>query len=145
MYKLKYSTLVDVLGYIPPLLASDIKSYLYCLFSHTPFWEKLLLLQQEMKTLHVRLFPSLMILWLLQSVNKPGQDAHQIIPPVPPHVTKPGQDKQETPPDPPCVLYLPIVPYNVLPPNPVSGQSANYSRFIQGGASTSSSLTFWSI
>lgn len=32
MYKLKYSTLVDVLGYIPPLLASDIKSYLYCLF-----------------------------------------------------------------------------------------------------------------
>ncbi|XP_051241963.1 uncharacterized protein LOC127355286 [Dicentrarchus labrax] len=72
-------------------------------------------------------------------VNKPGQDAHRTNPPLAPTASNPGRGTyQQPPPLPPNVFYQPIVPYYVLPPNPVSGgfyvygQGPDRARFTPG-------------
>lgn len=56
------------------------------------------------------------------SINEPGQDTYRTTSP-PPTVKKPGQETHLCRPVllPPQVYYLPLIPYYVLPPNPVSG------------------------
>lgn len=72
------------------------------------------------------------------SVNKPGQDAHQKIPDLAPTATKPRQDAHLSPLQ-PNVLYLPVMPYYILPHNPASGdlhvygQGADKARLAQRG------------
>ncbi len=57
-----------------------------------------------------------------------GQDTHQTAPPLAPTFNTLGRDTYQTPPPPPPnVVYPPIVPYYVLPPDPVS------SRITEGG------------
>lgn len=72
---------------------------------------------------------------ILPITDDPLTDITPTPPPLIP-VTKPSQNTPQKPPPPlpPKVIYQPIIPYYVLPPNPaVYGQGAVNARFTQAG------------
>lgn len=72
---------------------------------------------------------------ILPVTDDPLTDITPSPPPLIP-VTKPSQDTPQKPPPllPPKVIFQPIIPYNVFPPNPAMyGHGAVNTRFTQAG------------
>ncbi|XP_040892659.1 uncharacterized protein LOC121180992 [Toxotes jaculatrix] len=69
---------------------------------------------------------------IIPVTDDPLTEITTTLPPI--SVSKPAQGTHQKPPPPlpPNVYYLPVIPYNVLPPNPASGGSYVYGQGADG-------------